>query len=738
MNNRESVVFLFDDIQVEPGTFGVLKAGAEVQIEPKTFNVLLFLIENRGRLIKKDELLDALWKDTHVTENALTREIARLRKVLGDDPKQARYIQTVHTRGYRFVAQVQVMNDDRGNGHQTLQIEALERQTNPIHQSSKPRNKVERMTQQQSKAPPLVSRHLLMMLAIATSLVLGVIAYVGWRSRSIPESNIIVGEIVPVTGSTGLNLNPTLSPDGSTVVYSSDRTGSFELYAKPLASGGREVQLTSDGNRNLEPAWSRDGKFIAYHSAKSGGIWLIPTLGGARRQLTDFGCHPAWSQDGKLIALQSESLHEMIQPFASSATIWIVAVEDGSLRQITRAGYPVGGHLFPTWSPDGKRIAFLDGDQESMQIWSITVTGEQLTPVTPAQSFTKADLVWAPDGSGIFYAMGTMLLKQPVSANTGAPIGEPFKVVDLGATVLRSPTISADGVRIAYSAWTAKSNLWSIQLSPISHEPVGGPTALTNELNSRNGLPCFSPDGKEIAFISERRGEGHQLWLINAAGNNPTQLTTAPLQAESPIWLPSGEQIAFMSFVGGHATLASVAVKDRQERTLGEADDRSFLRLSPDATQAAFNYAPNGFSNIGVKNVAGGTPRQLTFETSFTGFPCWSPDGKFIGYQTKHGDYQQVMVMPFGGGTPLQLTFDKGDSWPFGWSSDGKRIAFAGSRDGIWNVWWVARSDKSQKQLTRNTSAGVLMRFPAWSPLGNQIVYEQVELTSNVYVTNLK
>jgi Tol biopolymer transport system component len=94
--------------------------------------------------------------------------------------------------------------------------------------------------------------------------------------------------------------------------------------------------------------------------------------------------------------------------------------------------------------------------------------------------------------------------------------------------------------------------------------------------------------------------------------------------------------------------------------------------------------------------------------------------------------------MPYGGGTPLQLTFDKGDSWPFGWSSDGKRIAFAGSRDGIWNVWWVARSDKSQKQLTRNTSAGVLMRFPAWSPLGNQIVYEQVELTSNVYVTNLK
>jgi TolB protein len=270
------------------------------------------------------------------------------------------------------------------------------------------------------------------------------------------------------------------------------------------------------------------------------------------------------------------------------------------------------------------------------------------------------------------------------------------------------------------------------------HEPVGGPAALTNELNSRNGLPCFSPDGKEIAFTSERRGEGYQLWLINAAGNNPTQLTTAPQQAVSPVWHPSGEQIAFTSFVGGHTMLASVAVKDRQERTLSEADGRWFLRVSPDATQLAFNYSPNGFSNIGVENVNAGTPLQLTFETSFTGFPCWSPDGKFIAYQTKHGDYQQVMVVPDGGGPPVQLTFDKGDSWPFGWSPDGERIAFAGSRNGVWNVWWVARSDKSQKKLTRNTSAGVLMRFPAWSPLGNQIVYEQVELTSNVYVTNLK
>lgn len=73
-------IFLFDDVRVEPQTFKVLKAGSAMPLEPKAFSVLLFLIENRGRLIEKGELLDAIWKETNVTENALTREITKLRR----------------------------------------------------------------------------------------------------------------------------------------------------------------------------------------------------------------------------------------------------------------------------------------------------------------------------------------------------------------------------------------------------------------------------------------------------------------------------------------------------------------------------------------------------------------------------------------------------------------------------------------------------------------------------------
>src|SRR5882762_815635 len=112
MTLRDPSVFLFDDIRVEAATFRAFKAGNLIQLEPKALRLLMFLIENRGRLIEKEEILDTIWNGTHVTENALTREIGKLRKNLGDVPKAPKYIQTVHTRGYRFIAELAEANGE--------------------------------------------------------------------------------------------------------------------------------------------------------------------------------------------------------------------------------------------------------------------------------------------------------------------------------------------------------------------------------------------------------------------------------------------------------------------------------------------------------------------------------------------------------------------------------------------------------------------------------------------------
>ncbi|MFN2452612.1 MAG: winged helix-turn-helix domain-containing protein [Pyrinomonadaceae bacterium] len=103
----KSFIYQFDNVRVEAREFRVFKNDEAITLEPKAFTVLVFLIENRGRLVTKDDLLDALWKDSFVTPNVLTRIVAQLRRALGDAPNNSRYIETVPTRGYRFIAEVE-------------------------------------------------------------------------------------------------------------------------------------------------------------------------------------------------------------------------------------------------------------------------------------------------------------------------------------------------------------------------------------------------------------------------------------------------------------------------------------------------------------------------------------------------------------------------------------------------------------------------------------------------------
>jgi Tol biopolymer transport system component len=120
------------------------------------------------------------------------------------------------------------------------------------------------------------------------------------------------------------------------------------------------------------------------------------------------------------------------------------------------------------------------------------------------------------------------------------------------------------------------------------------------------------------------------------------------------------------------------------------------------------------------------------------GFPNWSRDGKLIAFEMKRGADTHVMVIPSGGGAPAQLTNEAGQSWPGGWARDGDKIAFAGMRAGYWNIWWVSHGARQQKRITELTKPNAYVRFPSWSPRGDQIVYEYAETTGNIWVMELK
>src|SRR6478672_4241329 len=96
----------FGDITIDRENFRVRKNGLDVALTPRAFDVLAFLIDKGGRVVDKQEIFDGVWKDTFVTDNALTKIVKEIRKALGDNAGNPRYIETVPKRGYRFLPQI--------------------------------------------------------------------------------------------------------------------------------------------------------------------------------------------------------------------------------------------------------------------------------------------------------------------------------------------------------------------------------------------------------------------------------------------------------------------------------------------------------------------------------------------------------------------------------------------------------------------------------------------------------
>ena len=284
----------FGDVQVDLRRMIVSVRGEPVALEPKSFDVLRYLIEHRDRLVGKDDLLNAVWGDTFVTPNVLTRAVAQLRRAIGDDAHNARYIETV------VAARVSL----RGPGHRG----SRERQRCRRGAGATPFPVV--TAAQERLVPPDAPQGAGPSACWPPS---------SWPSRAAPGGPSAAAPEASsaparsfglprrVTTRSGVNTWPALSPDGRSVAYVSDRSGNLEIYVAGLAPGAREIAITSDGMQNMQPDWSPDGQWLAFHSRARRGVWIVPGTGGPARQVVEFGSDPAWSPDGQSLVFTSDA-----------------------------------------------------------------------------------------------------------------------------------------------------------------------------------------------------------------------------------------------------------------------------------------------------------------------------------------------------------------------------------------------------------------------------------------------
>jgi Tol biopolymer transport system component/DNA-binding winged helix-turn-helix (wHTH) protein len=733
------VQFRFDDFVLDLDAYRLERSGVPVALEPKAFDVLALLIQRPEHLFTKQAIFDAVWPDTAVTDHALTRVIAQLRRALGDEAREATYIETIPTRGYRWIRPVvrvtpviSPTGEDGGPPPRRGDI--------PISWSA-------------------LSGRRSSVLAVILLAAAG-IALVLWTGGAATpaDGEAPAGDPLPVswpvqlTTHPGLDLHPSLSPQGDAIAYVSDRSGAFEIYVRGLTGTATETPLTNDQGHNVQPAWSPDGRFIAYHSSRHGGVWVIPARGGIARQVAATGSKPAWSPDNRRIAYQSDE-HIDVTPSAfgaqSGSTIWVVGADGQDARQVTRAGDPVGGHAAPAWSHDGRYLAFtlFEGGPDN-GVWLLTLTSGETRPL--ARGPGLYDVVFAPDDTALYASGGeALLVRIPFNADRPSDTARREVIPVPGVPGVRGVSVSPDGRRLAFAGPALNSHIWAQPVTPDGI-PKGEPRALTDDTSRRNSLPVVSPDGTRVAYMSTRTGTAPHVWVLEVEGGERIQISSDETANFKPNWFPDGRRVAFLSNRAGRLGVWAVDIATRREElwldgTTGPDIRRVNGRLaefdmSPSSTRAAFSMItePSGRRVIYAASLTPFEPRALTDGAMSVGYPSWSPDERSLAVEVKDGASTHAAVIDIATGRLRMLTRERGETWVRSWSPDGRKVAFAAFRDGAWNLQWVDVDTGQRGDMSRPSPPSVYVRYPEWSPRGDLVVYERGELRGNIWLLQLR
>jgi Tol biopolymer transport system component/DNA-binding winged helix-turn-helix (wHTH) protein len=649
----------------------LVRDGQYVPLTPKAFETLLALVERGGHIVEKEELLRLVWPDTFVEDASLAKNVSTLRKALGEC-ETCRYIETIPKRGYRFVAELRVLEE-------TVEIAASD--------SSAPGFRTE-MVPHPAARPKSRRLRLAMILAAVACL-----ALISWwalgRRFSQPAPAL---KTVPLTSFPGHQNQAAFSPDGNQIAFVWDGSpdGHLHIYVKLIGSE-TPLQLTQAAADDSKPAWSPDGRYISFLRATRGSrAWyLISALGGPERKLADVfpyfdlgnGNSPYFSPDGKYLAIVSKT-----SP-ADPARIFLLSVANSEERELTSPPAGSTGDYFPAFSPDGKHLAFARASSFSAtDLFVLPLSGGKPRQLT-FDGLTIEGLTWTADSREIVF-----------SSRRGSSVNSLWRVPVAGGSLERVSTMGEDGIspavswnhnRLAYTRTLDDMNIWSAALDATGHVVSRSPL-ITSIF--RDSDPDFSPDGKRIVFISGRAG-GLGVWVCNSDGTNPRVLFDGgPYVTGSARWSPDGRWIVF--------------------------DTRS-----GDPERA-------GRPSINIVSAEGGPVRRLTAGRAEGVAPSWSHDGRWIYFASTQSGTLEIWKMPAAGGAPVQIT-RKGGFEGFE-TPDGRYLYYLKGRatPGIWRVpveggEEVLVTDRDQAGMWRcwRLAQGGIYYATALPPLGPRIEF---------------
>jgi Tol biopolymer transport system component/DNA-binding winged helix-turn-helix (wHTH) protein len=702
--------YRFENVDVDPQNHRVTVGEAVRTLEPKSFRLLQFLIENRRRVVTKAEIVSSVWEGAFVTDNAITRAVTQIRKALGDDAKEPRFIETIPTVGYRFLPEVEASAPEvRRNTVPALDPPA------GVEPSGRSRFPAER-------------RFVLPMLAVVAVTVGAYFWLV--RTEYFWQSPIAKARFQTLTDF-DVEEAAAVSRDGHLVAFLSDRDGQVDVWLAQADSAqfhnltrGNGLELVNPSVRTL--GFSPDGSAVTFWVRKhdSGGndisIWAAPILGGQPRPYLEGVAEFDWSQDGSRLVYHTPDPGDPL------------FVSDGVMRTDRRPLFtaPSGLHChFPLWSPDGAFLYFVLGSPpDKLDIWRISSAGgipERITShnsrVTHPVFLDRRTLMYLasdPDGSGPWLYSIDVERRIPHRLTFG-----PDRYTSLAASV--------DGRRLVVTRSSPRRTLWRLALADASTtESTGTRIALTTATG-------FSPRlGPNYLLYVSATGTSESIWkLANGIGTELWSGQDAHILGGPAISRDWG-QIAFSVRQRGQTLLYAVRADGTKARVIGNSLDlQGDPAWAPDGQSILTAVNDHGVPHLFRISIQG---RVSPFVPEYSVDPTWAPDGQFVVYSGPDiGTMFSVKAVTSAAAAyPLpdmmltrgarRLTFMPGK----------RELLFL--RGGIQHkdLWLVNLETGVERPLTRFTPDFNIADFDI-SPDGREVVIERVQERSDVVLLDL-
>ena len=458
---------------------------------------------------------------------------------------------------------------------------------------------------------------------------------------------------------------------------------------------------------------------ISRFSRRPGEGQLPPIEVGPLANLPGGELSPAFSPDGNQVAFVFEG--------RENCGIYTTMVGGQRSLRLTSDCYDA----CPTWSPDGKRVAFyryfdgMNGDEMAIYVVPALGGSERRLHLQPYRPWSSG-LDWSPDGSVIAFSAGQ-------ENKSGAWISL-LSLADSSTRRLTSPSVedadhspafSPDGKIVAFVRGTLAGAVDDLYVVSTAG---GEPKRLTSDKTWIKGSPSWTPDGRDIVFSSTRGGLA-SLWRVSALGGTPRPIAGVGVTSSSPSVSRKGNQLVYtQSF--HRENIVRLNLKDERHlqgpgTVLNLKKGRNWRpNFSPDGKRFAFESSGDEYAEIWVCDSDGANCGQLTSLHGTAGAPRWSPDGRYIAFEFRPNERSEIYLVEVAGGAVRLLpTLPGADNGGPSWSRDGKWIYFYSDWGGEpVQVWKVPLEGGPPVKVTRK--GGV---FAAESADGRSLYYSKFD-----------